>query len=410
MSRLVLPDEAFAQVADRLGRAAMAAVCAELGAHPPVSFDVRLRMNVRGRADTERLGGGAARMDWCEAWAAPLPGACVVEQTAITGLPGRFPAVLRVPTLDDALALVGHDGAEIGRARSLGRRLLAAGGSVTPSALRRLSRLNEVDAEVFIEATTWLTAHSDISAYTARQLPVPGMHTKWPERHASLLRAATGRDLAAELRPRPTVVHLTYLDPGYLASGARRHDSWTSGDRHSLPPGYPLEIVLIVENRDSRLWFPPVPGAVVVENNGSAAARHIPEIPWILKAPVVVYWGDIDQEGFTILDSLRYELRRRGTVLHSMLMDQPTFVRYERFGVAHDKDGKTIPGRARPLRNLTPDERPAYEQVSTGGDARVRRIEQENIPLVEAQETLLGTLPVWRRRGTECAVVGLPDS
>ncbi len=392
-AQLVSPSTAIADLTRRVERDALRAVCAELGVGEPVSFDVRLRPGVRGKADTERLGGGGARMDWCEAWdSVALPEGCSLVSEPIAGLPGAFPSRLRVPSLDAALALTGTPDTEVQAARRRGQLLLRSGGTLTRSTLTRLTALRDVDVEVLCTAVGWLANHDDVSGYTARQLPVPGMHSKWLEDHGKLLDAVTGRRLDDELKPRPPVVHLTYLDPEYLAGGGRRHDAWTAGDVHELPAGYALRVVVVVENRDSRLSFPPLAGAVVVENNGAAAAKHVPLIPWVREAGAVVYWGDMDQEGFAILSQLREALVREGTALTSILMDGPAFARYAPYGVSHDRDGTPIPGRARALTHLTEGERSAYVQVSTRGAATVRRIEQESIPLERAHEELVRLL------------------
>ena len=139
-----------------------------------------------------------------------------------------------------------------------------------------------------------------------------------------------------EVRPRLAVVHLTYVDPGYLATGGRRHDAWTTGDVHDI--AYSPRTVLVVENRDSRLWFPPLEDALVVEGGGRAAAALLVGIPWIRRAENIVYWGDIDSDG------------------------------------------------------LSADESAAYHAVATAGPAPFRRIEQERIPGEDARAAMLDLL------------------
>ena len=112
------------------------------------------------------------------------------------------------------------------------------GGRLSPGVLTSVCRLDDQDVDALTSAIAWLAEHPALDEWTARQLPVRGTHSKWVESHRSLLTRITGRDLEAEIRPRLAVVHLTYLDPDYVATGGRRHDAWTSGDRHSLgPPG-----------------------------------------------------------------------------------------------------------------------------------------------------------------------------
>src|SRR6202022_2489324 len=109
----------------------------------------------------------------------------------------------------------------------------------------------------------------DASTWTLRQLPVPGMHTKWLDAHGALLRDISGRDVRDEVRPRLTVMHLTYVEPYHAASGRRRHHAGTPGVVPDTP--YRPRAVLVVETRASRLWFPPLRDTIVVEGGGKAA-------------------------------------------------------------------------------------------------------------------------------------------
>ena len=68
------------------------------------------------------------------------------------------------------------------------------------------------------------------------------------------------------LANRPTRVHFTYLDAGHLANGGRRHESFTIGDR--AEPEYAPRIVVILENKDTAVYFPPIPGGIAVEGEG----------------------------------------------------------------------------------------------------------------------------------------------
>lgn len=418
--RLVPPLEAGAQVAARIGRQWAEAVCAEpggaeaggtdagaisVGAGDPFRVTVRLRPGVSTGAAVARLGFGPWH-DWAESWrdvaAAHLPGVEVrSSRIVVERVPDDVPAELTVTGLDEAVTLVRHLGAqppavELGRVRAVAGALREAGATLTPAALRNACRLSDADVGVLAGVVEWLADHPDVGAWTARQLPVPAMHSKWLETHGGLLREVSGRDLRAELRPRLAVVHLTYVDPGYLATGGRRHDAWTTGDVHDL--AYPPRTVLVVENRDCRLWFPPVAGALVVEGGGRAAAALLAGIPWVRRAETVVYWGDIDADGFAILDHFRRALAAPGgdgspgREVSSILMDAAALRRYAALGVSGDKDGRPIPPSSAHLTNLTADETAAYYAVATAGRAEFRRIEQERIPGEDALAALVGVI------------------
>lgn len=404
-SRLITPDDAVNGICRKINQKWAEAVCAELGLGDRITFSVPLRPGVSTGKAVEQIGHSAWH-DWHMRWrefADRVPTGVEIACKAVTvrGVTGDFPATL-VADLAAAVTLAtetkGPTTAEprtvdVARARALASALRSAGAVLTPAVLRTAYRLPAVDAEVLVSAVTWLRRHPDASAWTARQLPVPGMHSKWLETHGTLLRDVTGRDVRDEVRPRLTVVHLTYVDPDHAASGRRRHDAWTTGDVHEV--AYQPRVVLVVENRDSRLWFPPVKETIVVEGGGKAAAALLANVPWIRAAEHVVYWGDIDADGYTILDQFRATLAEPapdGTPakpVRSILMDATDLHRYSRHGVTHDKAGRPIKPSSATLPHLTEAEATAYDTIATAGPTPFRRIEQEAIPLTHAATRLL---------------------
>lgn len=399
--RLVSPREAGERVAAAITQRWAAAVCAEAADAEPV----RLRPGVRSGSDVAGLGFDRWH-DWAHVWhdvaGEGLPGVEVaVSRIVVERVPDQVAAELVVTGLDAALALVRRVGAavpavDVDRARTIARELGEAGAVLTPAMLRGVARLSDVDVRVLLNAVTWLAEHPDLSGSTARQVRAPEMHSKWLEQHGRVLREVTGRDLRAELRPRLAVVHLTYVDPEYLATGGRRHDAWTTGDMHDL--AYEPSTVLVVENRDSRLWFPDVDGTIVVEGGGRAAASLLSDVSWVRHAQNVVYWGDIDADGFAILAHFRRALAAPssagapGRAVSSILMDGPAAQRYASLGVSTDKEGRPIPPSSAHLPDLSPAETAAYHAVATAGPAEVRRIEQERIPEGDALPALLAVL------------------
>lgn len=392
-TRLVTPDDAVTAIRRKLDQRWADAVCADLGVGDRVTFSVPLRPGVSTGKAVDQLG-HAAWHDWHTRWRAfadQLPTAVEIVRKTLTirGVAGDFPATL-VVDLDTAAALVAEPTVDLDRARALAASLRAAGAILTPATLRAAYRLPAADAEVLVSAVTWLRQHPDAGRWTARQLPVPGMHTKWLDIHGTLLRDVAGRDVRDEVRPRLTVVHLTYVDPDHAG---RRHDAWTTGDVHDI--AYQPRVVLVVENRDSRLWFPPVKDTIVVEGGGKAAAALLANVPWIRAADHVVYWGDIDADGYTILDQFRAALAEPAPdgapakPVTSILMDATDLHHYAAHGVNHDKAGRPIKPSSATLPHLTTGEATAYDTVATAGPTPFRRIEQEAIPLTHAATRLL---------------------
>lgn len=406
--RLVWPPEAAERLAAGLKEGWAAAVCAETQGAGPAPTTISLRPNVTAGTAAARFGFDVWH-EWAETWrdveAARLPGVAVeTRRMSVEGVPDDVPAVLRVAGPDACLALLDHLGGvrpsvDLARARLVASYLHGAGASLTPAVLKRVCKLPDTDVGMLVSTVDWLRQNPDLGAWTARQLWIPGVHSKWLEQNGPLVRAVSGRDVDAEVRQRPAVVHLTYVDPEYLASGRRRHDAWTTGDVHDL--AYVPRTVLVVENRDSRLWFPEVPGTLVVEGGGKAAASLLAGVPWVRRAETVVYWGDIDADGFAILDHLRRALAAPveggapGRAVASILMDGPAVQRYAHLGVSTDRYGQPIPSSSVHLAALDSTETVAYHAVATAGPAEFRRIEQERIHGVDplaARSALLGLL------------------
>ena len=195
------------------------------------------------------------------------------------------------------------------------------------------------------------------------------------------------RDLAGvddlKLAPRhPAWLHFTYLDPEHRRAGRRLHDSATVGDAPDL--AYRPAGVIISENKDTALHFPPLEGGISVEGvgrGGSTAAAF----EWLVTVPLVVYWGDMDADGLEILDGFR----AAGVPAVSILMSTGAYEQWERFGTNLDVKGQPLTARVpRPVPHLTDDERTLYLQLTSPAWTGPRRIEQERIPLDVALEAV----------------------
>jgi len=357
-------------------------------------------------------------VNWLAAWQqVTLPAGCVLKQKTITirRVSYQAPKQLEIATTAAALGFIEqltHHKSTVQQLRErfadsqqVIKRLAELGSAATTGQVNAILGLSSTNRKILFDVLAFLAEHPDVSHYSARQLPVLGMHSKWIENHAGLLTALTGQRIEERLLQRPIVVHFTYLDPEYLgltengrlagpSRAVRRHDSWTSVDHHE--PEYSPRNVLIVENRDSRLWFPPVPDTIVIEGGGTAAVATLPTIPWLCSADRIVYWGDIDADGLRILALLRREFAVLGITVESILMDDVAFAKYAEFGVAIDADGRQLhaPNWKTDAVSayLAPTEQGAFAQVITGGPAEIRRIEQERIPLADAAAALRALL------------------
>lgn len=320
--------------------------------------------------------------DW-RAWSSRHDVELEIRTQWVSGTIQHFPFAVVIPDIDTAVRLLREAwpdrlsrGAQ--RSQALSERFAsAADPQFRARAVRETEGWSPVDFDMLLRVASYC-ASNDTSDLTPRQVPVEGVHAKWLNTSQGLVAALAGRESLSLAPPHPSVIHFTYLDPGHLAAGGRRHDSHAVRDVSSLP--YQPTVILICENKDTVVTFPSVRGGIAVEGNGAGAGAFA-ATPWITSAPLVVYWGDMDANGLEILG----QFRAQGLVHHSILMDTAAYDRWQRFGTSHDKTSRLIePGIPSPNLNLTDDERDLYERLVDPAHTGHRRVEQERIPLVVA--------------------------
>lgn len=235
-----------------------------------------------------------------------------------------------------------------------------------------IERLEEQDFMLLLQTLKWLQQHP-ASGYWLRQLPVPGLHTKWLGARRAVVEALhtaiTGEPKLGLLDP-PERVRLRFLDPAQRPGGIV--DITAPVDELTRLDASP-STVFVFENLESVLAMPDWPGAVAVHGGGYALTmRHI---PWVRRARLV-YWGDIDADGFAILN----RLRSNGIEASSVLMNASTLRQYQHLSVPD-------PGGAvrRDLPHLSTTERETYDLIAELGGLR---LEQERLPWPEVLEAL----------------------
>ncbi|MFF2053712.1 Wadjet anti-phage system protein JetD domain-containing protein [Leifsonia sp. NPDC058194] len=322
--------------------------------------------------------------DW-RAWARGFDVELVDRTRRIGAVSHSIPSHLSVPSIDEAAHICGGEWPE--RLRR-GRNRLGALRKRFPDLtersgfLKATDRFDDVDFELLLRAGAWFSTNS-AAGLTPRQVPLEGFHAKWLNTRQHLVAELAGKPSLELARNHPPRIHFSYLDPEHLARGGRKHDSASVGDRFA--PAYAPQVVIISENKDTAVNFPDVPGAISVEGVGRGGATFA-AFDWLVDAPVVIYWGDMDADGLEIL----HGFRDAGVPARSIFMDSESFTRWERFGTHVDKNGQQLkPRDPRPGLRLSEEERALYLDLVHASWTKVRRIEQERIPLELAREAVL---------------------
>jgi hypothetical protein len=293
---------------------------------------------------------------------------------------------LDLPTIDDLVSLDQGLAHHWQRANISWSRIRALPGGVVEEQLRpfmhQIIDLDDADFEILLQAAKWFTENPR-SGLTIRQVPVPGMGTKWLARNRRLVLACLNiteqshADEADEeleqddldplgLKALPVHVDVILADPADRALvGGLRHLSAPLPEVDALPI-HP-ETILIVENKESAYLVPDRPRTVIVHSLGNHL-NVLDEIGW-LDGAHQLYWGDLDRAGFTLLSRARARLPR----LVSVLMDPATFGEHRTLAV-EDKTRADTPDSS-----LTDNETAALAALSVE-HGTYQRLEQERLP------------------------------
>ena len=324
---------------------------------------------------------------WAAEWAEAVRGPLRVEYKQVGG---RHFGVNSIPCrawldgYDEAWALlkVGPD------ARRLNELVEAARGTrLIPWLTRHPMRaLRLADAwDKLLDTVRWIEQRQTPGMYL-RQIDVPGVNTKFIERHKGVLTEL----LDAQLDP--SRVEAAAPDfagrygflrrPGYVrfrvAGGFRGFSelSVRTDELAAAPDG--ITHAYVIENEITYLAFP-VPAAAMAILGGGYAVPVLEPLGW-LSGLDVVYWGDIDTHGFAILNRLRHHLPHA----RSMLMDRATLL-------GHRDHWVTEPSpTAAALDRLDRAESAFYADLISNAYAPSVRLEQERISFTAVGKAFAG--------------------
>lgn len=332
--------------------------------------------------------------DWVRDWARNRgPGQVSTRlvgsrRTGANELPDR----VRLDTFDDLVAFLGVS-AQARRHHELAEWTRAAEPLLHPWVVDKPMRAlaHEAEFDRLLGCVRWLVDNADRHRFL-REIDVPGVDTKFVERHRGLIAELAGlvthgptdphaSDFAQRygFRTKPSRVRVRILDPQTSPFAPGISDIELRVDELASLP-LDVERVFLVENEVTCLAFPPVRQSLLIFGGGYAVSR-VSGLAW-LGGTALHYWGDIDTHGFRILDLLR----ARFPAVGSMLMDRATLL-------AHEAHWDHEPAQANVnLAHLTVDEAALYRDLVEDVFGPNVRLEQERVryPLIEAAVAALG--------------------
>ncbi len=352
------------------------------------NWPLSLPLGVPSEAEAEAQTGQTIR--WIDAWR-DWPGLGEVRfvERRWTRL-GRqmLPEAIRFASPDEVAAFIGRD-TQWRQATMRLARVCERWPSLLDAAAKSWDVLTEWPDDEFdrlVALLAWLEANP-ASNLLPRQVPVPGVHSKWLEGHRRIvmrwlgaIRQCETRGVSLEkltgLRAPPERLRLRILDPALREKLSGLADIEAPVDDIAAWT-LPVRAAFIVENLQTGLAFDDLPGAVVFMQQGYAV-DVFGRIPWLASLPVF-YWGDLDTHGFAILDRLRAHLPH----VRSLLMDEATLLQHRRLWTREDK-----PAGDRKLARLSADEAELFTALQAGRWGHGVRLEQERIDWAGAWQAI----------------------
>ena len=243
------------------------------------------------------------------------------------------------------------------------------------SSLNSWCSLGNGDWDTALLVWDWLFAHDGSGCYV-RQLPIRGIDTKWIQQHGRALRdlhiAVAGGDFS--FRQPAKLFRCKACDPAVALAGC---DEFALSAQQLSRTPMRAERVIICENLVNTLSLSELTGTLAIHGAGFAVTE-LRDVSWLADVPVL-YWGDLDSNGFAILNALRSFAPHA----ESVMMDRKTLLRY--FDLCVDEPSPatgTFP-------NLTGDEASTLEALAHGDPMRGianLRLEQERIEWDWAKE------------------------
>ncbi|NQV24734.1 MAG: hypothetical protein HQ518_10225 [Rhodopirellula sp.] len=286
------------------------------------------------------------------------------------------PARVTIDSLDDLLRLTGT-GKSFQTTCSVVKRLRSDLPDLEDwivSHVRMLGKLHE-SVDGLIAVSRFFMEHPWPDCY-ARQIPVP-VDTKFVERHESTLRQwlrlllpgsaidVSESQFASQfgLRDKQTHRGIRVLDSSLLAELSLPFAELSLPLRALATLPVRDATVIVVENRLNLFTLPSLHRSIGIEGEGKAVTR-LRKLKW-LHDNRLIYWGDIDVDGFEILSSLRSLFPHA----ESVLMDEKTLELHP---------DEQIPGNHRapsPPSNLKLHEAAVFQRCA----GRNIRLEQEKV-------------------------------
>lgn len=217
---------------------------------------------------------------------------------------------------------------------------------------------------------------NDTKGHYIRSIPVP-VHTKFLQQKKNIIllllksiqpdkfnENETDLEIALGVKRKPFLFQMRFLDKSLAEKHLSGIDFFACPADELKTKNWEVERIILVENETNLYLLPKMPKTLAIFSSGKAL--HLLKDIELFKITQTYYWGDLDEEGFVMLNDIRSYYQE----IESLFMDQKTVEIH-----LNEKHTQPLIYKQMPLAYLTQEEYKAYlELASTNG-----RIEQERL-------------------------------
>jgi hypothetical protein len=191
----------------------------------------------------------------------------------------------------------------------------------------RILRLKDVWKDIFAVIDYLLL--NDVSDHYKRSIPIP-VHSKFLEMHESIVlellhnlhpeKFLRGKDLEAalSLKIKPYLFKMRWLDKKLADMNSSGMEVLAATTPYLQTVNWRISRIIFVENETNLYLLPHVPDTLAIFSSGKAL--HMLKEIGLFTNTAIMYWGDLDEDGYMMLNSMRKQYHH----VNSLLMDEET--------------------------------------------------------------------------------------
>lgn len=240
-----------------------------------------------------------------------------------------WPQLIKVKTEEDFLFLINKEAHNVEFKKELSKLLSwnAAMSEFLLNKPERILKLKDVWDDI-LRVVEFLISN-DVSDQYSKSIPLP-VNTKFLQTHEAIIlellhqihpeRFIKGQDLedSLSLRKKPFLFKMRWLDKVLAVENSDGMEVFAVSTAYLKSVSWRVQSILFVENETNLYMLPEVEDTLAIFSAGKAL-HLLKDIP-LFHENDILYWGDLDEDGFMMLN----DMRKHYSHVSSVFMDEET--------------------------------------------------------------------------------------